>query len=161
MADPVAEVLAEHQEQANDAGTIQCQCGKFETTYPSRMGAHQADALRAKGLVVSEVERGVDAAEAYIAAAIPFLPQHVSPSAEGVMALDTWQLEGGPTRDERIAWVLAALAEVYTPTGVLLWLQARNRTLGGRPIDMLTGANAEDFDRVGQVVSAMVETSAS
>lgn len=102
-----------------------------------------------------------DAAEAYIAAAIPFLPQHVSPSAEGVMALDTWQLEGGPTRDERIAWVLAALAEVYTPTGVLLWLQARNRTLGGRPIDMLTGANAEDFDRVGQVVSAMVETSAS
>ena len=54
MADPVAEVLAEHQEQANNDGTIQCQCGRFETTYPSRMAAHQAEMLRAAGLVASE-----------------------------------------------------------------------------------------------------------
>lgn len=67
----------------------------------------------------------------------------------------------GPTRDDRIAWVLAALSEVYTPMGVLIWLGANNRTLGGRPIDMLTGADDKDANRVGQVVAAMVEMSAS
>jgi hypothetical protein len=46
-----ADVLAEHQEEANDRGVIECQCGGFRTLSPWLMAGHQADALAAAGLL--------------------------------------------------------------------------------------------------------------
>lgn len=58
-----------------------------------------------------------------------------------------------PIRDEQI--VRAAVAEIYRPEGVEIWMHAPNRMLGGEsPLDLIAAGRSQ---RVLDLINALAE----
>lgn len=56
-----------------------------------------------------------------------------------------------------LIYLVSELREVYTDEGIHIWLQSRNRNLGGRrPLDLLSGGEIDDaLTEVQRVVGGM------
>jgi len=56
-----------------------------------------------------------------------------------------------------LVYLVRELREVYTDEGIYIWLQSRNRNLGGRrPLDLLSAGQTDDvLEEVQRVVGGM------